>query len=263
MKKRSMLFMVAFIFFLCGCTIKEDKNRIQTVIIQEADLPERPMQEDSSKEIEEMVQETLAARLQESLEGAMVQIVTEKYGGSGVIYYMDEETVRIVTAGHIMEDWPGQTFLIFADGLTLPCMECVRDSDSDVAFLEVAVSDIPVERKEEFFECCNAISCDLKAFDALKVDDCVVAIGSVRSVAENAYEGVVKDTWIYSESFREYMLTAYVYVQEGMSGGALVDRNGNFLGVICGVTQEEGKDVAAILPLNIIQAREALLLTGK
>jgi hypothetical protein len=63
---------------------------------------------------------------------------------------------------------------------------------------------------------------------------------------------ILEDSWIYVEDFGEYMMILSGEADAGMSGCAVLDENGVFLGILCG-GNEDGE--LAVLPYSIVDAR--------
>lgn len=205
-----------------------------------------------------------AALIQQQNENCMVQIKTIHFLGSGVIYRMDDKFLWVLTAAHVLKDWQGACIVIFSDDYSVACNEVIFSKEADLAFLKIPYVNEEKSKNADqlkdhlaFYE---AVSKEKVAFDRLENEAGVVACGSAKGVAENAYEGKVLQAFIYTDDFSQYMLIANVYVTPGMSGGGLFDLNGNFLGILAGVDLSGEECKTAVVPLSIILAEESLLL---
>lgn len=215
---------------------------------------------------EEEKTENMAGLLQEQAGAMMVRIITENLSGSGVIYRLDDGQLWILTAAHVLEGWNGRASVSFCDGLAVECTEAYWSGEDDVAFLRIPYEsmtqtgeNIPEEINRHLDNYGRA-AVDKEAFDNVRKGDAVIAMGSVKGVAENAYEGKLKESWIYVEDFSQYLMTAEVYVPPGMSGGGLFDSKGHLLGILCAGSCEDGVDEAAVIPLSVVFTREEMVL---
>lgn len=210
--------------------------------------------------------ENMAGLLQEQAGGMMVRIVTEELSGSGVIYRLDERQLWILTAAHLLEGWNGRAAIFFYDGLAVECTQAYWSGEDDIAFLQIPYEgmtqtgeDIPEEINRHLSNYKRALV-DKEAFDNVQEGDTVIAMGSVKGVGENAYEGTLTESWVYVEDFSQYMMTAQVYVPSGMSGGGLFDGQGHLLGILCAGSCEDGVDEAAVIPLSMVFTSEETVL---
>lgn len=193
------------------------------------------------------VNENMAGMLQDVAKGVIVQIHMNQVGGSGVIWRVDGAQLVIVTAAHVLAENLGQVQITFADGYQVESSEYVIESSADVAFVYVALENIPQEYLSGYY----VANVDKNKYDEIASDDIVIAIGSVSEPGGEAYEGTLTETWIWVEDFNQYMMIAKLVADAGMSGGGVFDEEGYFLGILCGVNEN---NEAAILPLVIIES---------
>ena len=151
--------------------------------------------------------------------------------GSGVIYDENEESMLIVTAGHVLEHDTGELLVTFPDGTVVAASGIVKAKNCDLAFLWVDK--------------------DRNAFDALEVYEDVWMYGGTSGQPVYAF---VVEPWIYVEDFTQYMLLLQGLMEPGMSGGGAFTKDGVFLGILCGA-DEEGK--VAVVPYSIIESERA------
>lgn len=191
--------------------------------------------------------ENLAAMLQEAGSGMMVQLQAGNLLGSGVICGVEKDKLLILTAAHVLEKAEGFVLVIFADGASVSTDEFECFERVDFAAVRVAGGDIP----EDSLEKCICANVDKESFDTATTGTGCIAMGSRSGVAEEAYEGIILDHWIYMEDYGQYMMWVKAEGMPGMSGGGLFDRQGHFLGILSG-GNEDGE--LAVVPLSLILA---------
>ena len=198
--------------------------------------------------VEEPENENLAGLLQEKAAGVMVQINTGELLGSGIIWSMNKENMVIVTAAHVIEEAQNPEITL-ADGTILESRDNLWHwrtvSDCDLGIITIPMEEIPEENLAE----CRYVSVDKEAYDNLQPEDIILVMGSRDSVAGNAYQGKLIESWIYMEDYSQYMMLAFTYAKPGMSGGGVFNQNGQFIGILSGA-DEQGN--LAILPLSLI-----------
>lgn len=121
-----------------------------------------------------------------------------------------------------------------------------RSETADLAILSV--------RQEEAGENLNCVKRDRAAFDAASEGDSVQARYLERSggdLREVVQQGTLTYTWVYLEDFGLNMMVAELPAKSGMSGCGIFSAQGDFLGILCGVSAE---GEAAILPLSVIES---------
>lgn len=173
-----------------------------------------------------------------------VTVTAAQYAGQGVVYRQQGDRLYIVTAGHVLDgltDGEGCR-IAFGSGKEQDAKVLYRSETADVAFLEVQIDGgaketepIPVSREH---------------FDSLADGDRLWAV-SVSSGYVERVEGELLYFWVYLEDFALDMMLAKMDCRAGMSGCAIVEENGYFVGILCGVS--ETKEAAA-LPYSIIES---------
>lgn len=121
-----------------------------------------------------------------------------------------------------------------------------RSETADLAILSV--------RQEEAGGNLNCVKRDRAAFDAASEGDSVQARYLERSggdLREVVQQGSLTYTWVYLEDFGLNMMVAELPAKSGMSGCGIFSAQGDFLGILCGVSAE---GEAAILPLSVIES---------
>ena len=174
---------------------------------------------------------------------SLVRIQAGDLQGSGVIYDENEDSMLIVTAGHVLDHNMSEILVTFPDGTRVTADSVITAADCDVAFLWVDKTEL----SEETWKACLPVQTDREVFDSLEEYEDVWMYGGDNG--EPVYAFVV-DPWIYVEDFEQYMLLLQGLMVPGMSGGGAFTEDGVFLGILCGA-DEEGK--VAVVPYSIIE----------
>jgi putative serine protease PepD len=129
-----------------------------------------------------------------------------------------------ITNDHVVGDVSGQASVVFSDGSTAPAEIVGKDPESDVAVIKIARTGLP---PVEFGDS-----------DAIAVGDPVLAIGSPLALSNTVTAGIVSalDRTIESNEgggpVRYYAaIQTDAAVNQGNSGGPLVDGDGRVIGV--------------------------------
>lgn len=177
-----------------------------------------------------------------------VAVQSEYYAGQGVVYAGDKGSYYIVTTAHLTEGTEIGRFcrVTLYDGTETEAVLIYASEAADVAFLMVQTEKelVPVPQ-------------DRTQFDSLAPGDRITAYSLVEDMLVPT-EGQVIHTWVYLEDFALDMMLANLDGQAGMSGCAILDETGCFVGILCGVS-EEGE--AAILPYSVIASE--MIATGR
>ena len=190
--------------------------------------------------------------------------------GSGVVYAVSEESLWIVTAGHVLENagnytvWvdfggaavnalgreaslAGSTVNMISSATGVVCSAYELAESADLAFIQLPLDDISRGIRAQLL----LPRTDKKRYDALCREDVVRVRGFVDDKCIS-YEGVLTDSWILVEYFDQYMMLADCEIEPGMSGGGLYDEEDNLIGIACG--GDKAGELAAV-PLHVVQAR--------
>lgn len=186
--------------------------------------------------------ENLAGMLQENCGGMMVQLTAGRYMGSGVICGEDKDCLVIVTAAHVLADAADGVQIIFVDGSAVDTEDFSVSEQTDLAVVRVPLEAIPDERLGKYL----TANLDKSSYEQLQAQDGCIVMGCKSGVAEEAYEGIVLDPWIYMEDYGQHMIWVSAYGKSGMSGGGLFDRRGHLLGILSGRSED---DEWAVVPL--------------
>jgi len=173
--------------------------------------------------------------------------------GSGVIVSSDG---YILTANHVIDgaDSNGVKVALAGDGKEFTAKIIGNDPATDVAVLKVDAQDLP------------AITiCDS---DKLEVGDIVLAIGNPFGVGQTVTKGIVSALGRTSLGINEYedFIQTDAAINQGNSGGALVDAQGRLTGINTVIFSDSGgfQGVGFAVPSNLARSvMERLIKFGK
>ncbi len=152
---------------------------------------------------------------------SVVQVNVENGVGSGVIY---REDGYVITNNHVVEG-ASDVSVAFADGTTEPAEVVGRDPDTEIAVIRVDRDDLPAASFNES--------------EDLVVGQLAVAIGSPSGFEATVTSGVISGlgrefpaelTGGFDPSLVDLIQTDAA-ISPGNSGGALVDREGEIIGI--------------------------------
>ena len=144
--------------------------------------------------------------------------------GSGVIVSPDG---YMLTSYHVIQD-ADEVIVALHDGRETPARVVGTDPETDLALLKVALDDLPV--------------IPLKEDAPSRVGDVVLAIGNPLGVGQTVSLGIVSATGrtnLGIATFENFIQTDAA-INEGNSGGALVDTRGNLLGINTAILSRDG-----------------------
>ncbi|MBS1146200.1 MAG: putative protease [Proteobacteria bacterium] len=169
--------------------------------------------------------------------------------GSGVIV---SSNGYILTNHHVVEA-ADEIQVALADGQTLPARVVGTDPDTDLAVLKIDADKLP------------AIT--FAQADSLKVGDWVLAVGNPFGVGQTVTAGIVSAlgrTHLGINTFENFIQTDAA-INPGNSGGALVDANGNLVGVNSAIYSRTGgsQGIGFAIPVSIArQVMEQIIKSG-
>ncbi|XOV80654.1 MAG: Do family serine endopeptidase [Aestuariibacter sp.] len=162
--------------------------------------------------------------------------------GSGVI--IDAEEGYIVTNAHVVQN-ADEITVSLSDGRELEAKKIGEDADSDVALLKVKADDL--------------IDIKIANSDTLQVGDFVVAIGNPFGIGQTVTSGIVsalsRSTALRINAYENYIQTDAA-INRGNSGGALVNLNGELVGINTAIVAPTGGNVGIgfAIPSNMMQS---------
>jgi serine protease DegQ len=169
--------------------------------------------------------------------------------GSGVIVSANG---YILTNQHVVEA-ADEIQVALANGRTLPARVVGTDPDTDLAVLKIDADKLP------------AIT--FAQADSLKVGDWVLAVGNPFGVGQTVTAGIVSAlgrTHLGINTFENFIQTDAA-INPGNSGGALVDANGNLVGVNSAIYSRTGgsQGIGFAIPVSIArQVMEQIIKSG-
>jgi Do/DeqQ family serine protease len=170
--------------------------------------------------------------------------------GSGVIINANG---LIVTNNHVIRN-ASQVLVTLSDKRRFPARILGADADSDVAMLKIEAPNLPTLKWADS--------------DKLNVGDIVLAVGSPFNLASTVTQGIIsaKGRQDLGISAFENFLQTDAAINPGNSGGALVDINGNLVGINTAILSESGgnQGIGLAIPSNLAkQLGTQLATTGK
>ena len=152
--------------------------------------------------------------------------------GSGIIFEQTDDVLYIVTNYHVVED--ATTLSVgFVNDEVYEAELCGTDEDNDLAVLKVSLDDLSADTRA-------AISVAvLGDSDALRVGEQVVAIGNALGYGQSVTTGIISalnrsistGTDAQGSTVQSTYIQTDAAINPGNSGGALLDMNGNLIGI--------------------------------
>jgi Do/DeqQ family serine protease len=170
--------------------------------------------------------------------------------GSGVI--VDAQNGYILTNHHVIANADKITVTLL-ENRSLTARVVGSDEDSDIAVLQV--------------DSVNLHSIPFGDSEALRVGDYVVAIGNPFGFSNSVTSGIVSAlgrSGLNPEAFEDFIQTD-ASINPGNSGGALVNLNGELVGLNSAIISRTGGNVGIgfAIPVNMVRAvMEQLVATG-
>jgi serine protease DegQ len=169
--------------------------------------------------------------------------------GSGVIVSSEG---YILTNQHVV-DGADQIEIALADGRTTTAKVIGVDPETDLAVLKVSLTNLP--------------TITLGRMDQTRVGDVVLAIGNPFGVGQTVTMGIVSAlgrNHLGINTFENFVQTDAA-INPGNSGGALVDVNGNLLGINTAIYSRSGGSLGIGFAIPVSTARsvlESIITTG-
>ncbi|HEX8503491.1 MAG TPA: DegQ family serine endoprotease [Pyrinomonadaceae bacterium] len=177
--------------------------------------------------------------------------VPQRALGSGVVISADG---YIVTNHHVV-DGAEQITVEFAERRTFPAKLVGSDPPSDLAVLKVEAKDLPV--------------LTLGDSDRVRVGDVVLAVGNPLGVGQTVTAGIIsakgRRTGLSDGSFEDFLQTD-APINQGNSGGALVNTSGELVGINSQIFSPTGGNIGIgfAIPSNMTRSvTEQLISKGR
>ncbi len=159
--------------------------------------------------------------------------------GSGVLV---DSAGHIVTNNHVIEG-ATQIRVQLADGRSADAIVVGRDRDTDIAVLRIGLKNVPVMR--------------LGRSDTLQVGDVVLAIGNPLGLSQTVTHGIVsaKERAQLGVSTYESFIQTDAAINEGNSGGALVNARGELVGINTAVLGKQigAEGIGVAIPVELVR----------
>jgi len=209
---------------------------------------------------------TGTAEVQQSNFFGQTQTYEAKAAGSGIIIGENDTELLVVTNDHVVEDTKNMK-VTFIDNTTADAVVKGTDADSDVAVLAIDKSTISSDTKSKI------TIASIGDSDSLKVGQGVIAIGNAMGYGQSVTVGYVsalnRTIEATNDSTGEKVKTQNLVqtdaaINPGNSGGALLDMNGNVIGINeskAVATTVEGMGYA--IPISKVQSVISTLSTQK
>lgn len=166
-----------------------------------------------------------------------IEGVTQYYGafrmpyqgegaGSGVIFHSDEEKIAIVTNNHVVSD-AKEVYATIDDKASVKAKVVGTKEDSDLAVLTISWADLKAAGIDE------VTAAEFGDSDQLQVGESVVAIGNAMGQGLSATDGIIsmKNQTIALQGNPLNVIQTSAAINSGNSGGALVNRKGQVIGI--------------------------------
>ena len=163
--------------------------------------------------------------------------------GSGVI--VDADKGYILTNNHMVENADQITVTLY-DNRSFKAKVVGRDPDTDVAVLEIKADKLT--------------ALPLGNSEALQVGDFVIAIGNPFGLKHTVTAGIVSAlgrAGIEDGKFENFIQTD-ASINPGNSGGALIDLNGNLVGINTAILSRGGGNIGIGFAIPINMARDVM-----
>ena len=174
-----------------------------------------------------------------------------EHAGSGVI--VDAERGYVITNNHVIDD-ADNISVTLSDDRRFDAELVGRDAETDIAVIKIPAHDltaVPLGNSEN-----------------LQVGDFVIAIGNPFGLAHTVTSGIVSAvgrSGLGIEGYEDFIQTD-ASINPGNSGGALLDLQGNLVGINTAIVGPTGGNVGIgfAIPINMVHGvMDALIAHGK
>lgn len=159
--------------------------------------------------------------------------------GSGVIV---DKSGTIITNHHVIAN-ASQITVTLNDDRQFSAKIVGSDTDSDVAVLKIQAQNLPTLQWDDS--------------DKLQVGDIVLAVGSPFGLSSTVTQGIISAKGRHDLGLSPYenFLQTDAAINPGNSGGALVDLNGNLVGINSAILSESGgnQGIGLAIPSNLVR----------
>ena len=179
--------------------------------------------------------------------------------GSGVIFYQDDNKVYVATNNHVIED-AANIYVTIDDETEVPASLVGSDSSADVAVVSIAWEDLKAAG-------IDTVTCAVFGdSDKLEIGESVIVIGNALAEGQSSTGGMVSALGknITVNGLNLEVIQTDAAINEGNSGGALVNYNGEVVGIPTAKSfQNSVEGMGYAIPSNIaVPILEELVQTG-
>ena len=258
-----IIFMIIVISLLAILILKIDTNKQNQTVSSNYDVSklstnnEQIVEFDTSKMINSVVKSVVGiSKLQQNGSSIFLNNSEEKLGlGSGIIL---SDNGYILTNQHVAGNKYGNCYVTLEDGSNYSGSVIWADNNLDLAIVKIAANNL------DYIELADS--------DNINLADEVYAIGNPigiefqRTVTKGIISGINRTIKIEEDEQGNYMedlIQTDATINEGNSGGPLINKNGELVGVnTVKITDAEG--IGFAVPINIIKPiLEQLTQNGK
>lgn len=145
--------------------------------------------------------------------------------GSGVIISENDTELLIITSNHVVEDTDSVS-VTFIDETTIAATIKSSNPEEDIAIVSVKLTDISEETL-------NNIKIASMATEEVEVGEGVIAIGNALGYGQSVTTGVVSalQREVTVDNITLYLMQTDAAINPGNSGGALLNMNGELIGI--------------------------------
>lgn len=146
--------------------------------------------------------------------------------GTGIILKQTADELLIATNNHVVSDSTGIT-VTFNDDSSAPAVIKGTDSVADLAVISISLSDLTAETLS------NIKVATLGSSDEVKVGQMAIAIGDAMGYGQSTTVGYIsaKDRTVIVDNTTMVLLQTDAAINPGNSGGALLNINGEVIGI--------------------------------
>lgn len=173
-----------------------------------------------------------------------VQEQESESAGSGIIIGQNDEELLIVTNNHVVEGSDTLT-VSFIDEESVEANIKGTDSDKDLAVVAVPLENIKDSTMDEI-----AVA-TLGDSTALQVGEPAIAIGNALGYGQSVTTGIISATNRSIDSYDGELIQTDAAINPGNSGGALLNANGEVIGINCAkIAQEQVEGIGYAIPIS-------------
>jgi len=174
--------------------------------------------------------------------------------GSGFFFAQDDEYVFVATNYHVVENTTSITISI-DDNEEVPAHMIGAEPDYDLAVLAVSLNDL--HQKSVPF-----VIAELGCSDSMRMGDSVVAIGNAMGAGQSVTKGIISavnlEISVHNQNTNSSLslnvLQTDAAVNQGNSGGPLINHNGEVIGIVTAKLFGHGiEGMGYVLPTNDIR----------